>query len=135
MSEIAPLLETVSPRFVLLLAMDATSIANDQLRDLAHRLIGRGLAYLCAWGPDCKRVHDQFDFERDPNETDGRVVMTTWHDNEPLAETAWEFTNCAYPAEEFEADCTDWVAIAVDNADWERELRDELVLKSEGFPP
>ncbi len=133
--EIPPLIESVSPHFVLLLAMDATSIADDRLRELAHRLIDRGLAYLCAWGPDCERVHDQFDLERDPNETDGRVVMTTWHDEEPLAETAWEFANCAYPSEEFEVGCTDWVAIAVGNADWGRELRDELVAKNEGFPP
>jgi hypothetical protein len=80
-------------------------------------------------------VHDQFDLERDPNETEGRVVMTTWHDDEPLSETLSFFANCAFPSDDFEAGCTDWVAISVANQEWELEITRELVEMNKGFPP
>jgi glutamyl/glutaminyl-tRNA synthetase len=134
-TEIPAVLQSVSPHFLLFLAMDATSTRNDTLRAVARALIDSGMAYLCVWGNDCSRVHDQFDLERDPNEPDGRVVTTTWHDDEPLSEALWYFANCAYPDDAFEFDCRDWVALSVGNVEWEREIRSELVDKNEGWPP
>jgi hypothetical protein len=93
------------------------------------------MAYLCVWGGDCSRVHDQFDLERDTEEREGRVVVTTWHDDEPIEEALWFFANCAYPDTEFEADCRDWVAISVANRGWEKNIRTELVERNSGFPP
>ena len=120
---------------MLLLAVDAASIGDESLRGVARRLIDRGLAFFCVWGEDCSRVHDQFDLERDFDEADGRSVMTTWHDDEPLSEAAWFFANVAYPDYDFEVDCRDWVAISVASDDWGRELRTALVESNEGFPP
>jgi hypothetical protein len=127
--------ELASPHYLLFLAVDAASIDDERLRSLARTLIDRGMAYLCAWGNDCSRVHDQFDLERDPNETDGRAVMTTWHDDEPISEALWFFANVAFPPDDFEADCTDWVAISVANGEWEQEIISELVVRNDGFPP
>lgn len=72
--QIPAALESLSKHFVLFLAADATSLDDATLRRLARVLLSRGLAYLCAWGPDCSRVHDQFDLERDPNEPEGQAV-------------------------------------------------------------
>jgi hypothetical protein len=60
---------------------------------------------------------------------------TTGHDDEPISEALWFFANVAYPSDDFEADCTDWVAISVASKEWEREITDELVGRNEGFPP
>jgi hypothetical protein len=48
------------------------------IRNMAKGLLQRGIAYLYVWGPDCERVHDQFDLERTLDEPKRRVVMTIW---------------------------------------------------------
>ncbi|SRR6266851_6610603 len=44
-----------SPNFGLVLAMDAQSIDSGQIGELAEKMADKGLAYLCAWGPDCEQ--------------------------------------------------------------------------------
>lgn len=126
LEDVPAILQSCSLHFVLLLALDATSVGDDRLRAIARILLDRGLASLVAWGPACSRVHDQFDLERDPNETDDQVVTTSWHDDEPLSEAVWYFDFCAYPSADFEGSCTDWVAISVANEGWEKEFRRAL---------
>jgi hypothetical protein len=128
-------LESVSPHFVLFLAMDATNVPSSSILHAARQLIDRGLACLCVWGPDCSRVHDCFDEERAEDEAADTVVMTTWHDDEPIDEALWYFRNNAWPSDAFKLTCTDWIAISVDNASWERQIREELFERNEGFPP
>jgi hypothetical protein len=120
-------LESCSPHFILLLAFDASSIEDERISAIAKTLMSRGLAGFSVWGRDCSRVHDLFDLERDPNETDERVVVTTWHEDEPLSEAVCYFDLCAYPSSDFERDCSDWVAIAVGNKRWEEEMRTALI--------
>jgi hypothetical protein len=93
---------------------------------MAKGLLRHGIAYLCVWGPDCERVHDQFDLERVPDEPKGRVVMTTWHSKESITDALWFFATCAEPDEGFESECTDWVAISVANEAWAETIRVEL---------
>lgn len=135
LNDIPAAVESASAHYLLFLALDAASIEDERLRFLARALIDRGMACLCVWGNDCSRVHDQFDLEREPNESEGRVVTTTWHDDEPISEALWYFANCAYPSDDFEADCTDWVAISVANQEWEQQITRELVEMNQGFPP
>ena len=120
-------LESCSPHFILLLALDASSIEDERVSAVAKTLLLRGLAGLSVWGPDCSRVHDLFDHERDPDETDERVVVTTWHDDEPLSEAVCYFDLCAYPSSDFERDCRDWIAIAIGDKCWEEEMRTALI--------
>ena len=84
-------LESCSPHFILLLAVDASSIGIERISALAKALISRGLAGVSVWGPDCSRVRDLFDVERDPEEIDDRVVVTTWHDKESIADAVCYF--------------------------------------------
>ena len=77
-----------SHRFACLLAWDASGVGVERIAALARKLLDAGAVYICAWGPDCERVHDIIDEEEigpDPPATANRVVMTTWHSDEPLA--------------------------------------------------
>ena len=65
-------------------------------------------------------------WQRMPNEPKGRVVMTTWHSKESLSEALWFFANCVEPDYGFEPDCKDWVAVAVNNEAWAREIGVQL---------
>jgi hypothetical protein len=58
----------------LFLAVDATAVSDTDIRNMAKGLLQHGIAYLCVWGPDCERVHDQFDLERMPDEPKGPPV-------------------------------------------------------------
>jgi hypothetical protein len=126
------ILESCSPHFMLLLAMDASSLKDEEISASARILLSRGLAGFSVWGPDCSRVHDLFDLERDPGETDETVVVTTWHADEPITEAVCYFDLCAYPAAGFERDCSDWVAIAVGNESWEEEISTAVVKGFDG---
>ncbi len=134
-TELPSVLEDVSPHFMLFLAVDATDVSDEVLRNIARKLLDHGLAGLSVWGKDCSRVHDQFDVERNSDEPDGCVVETTWHDDEPLEEALWSFANVAYPDDCYARDCNDWVAVAVGSGAWEATIRDELVAKNAGWPP
>jgi len=67
-------------------------------------LVADGCRYALTWGKDCAIWHDAidwaelkaFDFREVP---DDRLVMTTWHDDEPLEEVFWFAGNCAHHPE------------------------------------
>lgn len=112
-----------SNRYVCLLAWDATGASVETIELLARHLIADGCVYICAWGADCKRVHDIFD------ETDmalrldaDAIVMSTWHDDEPLSEAIWFALNCAWPDEAYEDDCKAVVGISIGNSNWTTEM-------------
>jgi hypothetical protein len=112
-----------SPHFGLLLAADARSLDADRIGLVAESLLNKGLAYLCAWGPDCERVHDIFDemiVEVDPEQNKG-VILTTWHSKEPLEEALWFFVNSAFPNEAYEDSCNAWIAAPIGFPEWERQ--------------
>lgn len=78
-------------RAVLILA----EAAQGDWRDLVcRRLVEAGCLYAVAWGVDCDLWHDSVDwaalkadgFGDIPEE---RFVMTTWHEDETLAEALW----------------------------------------------
>jgi len=107
--------------FGLLLAYDARSGAEEALRALAERTLAQGLVYLCAWGPDCKRVHDLFEraiVAREEERGDDDTVMTTWHEDESLEEAAWYFAHVASPSPGYAERCRAMVVAAVGNEEW-----------------
>ena len=115
-----------SPNFGLLLAMDARSIVGGKMGELAEKLMQKGLAYLCAWGPDCERVHDNFDemaVLRDLEQKNENVIMTTWHSDESLEESLWFFVNCAFPTQAYEQSCKEWIVAPIGNDEWEQRVR------------
>jgi hypothetical protein len=65
-----------------------------------HHPVATGCMYFLAWGDDCSVWHDcvdaanlaAHDFGDIP---DDALVMTTWHQNEPLEEAMWFSHHCA----------------------------------------
>jgi hypothetical protein len=116
-------LPTIKGRhFVCFCAMDAGPIRADDLQSFCSRLLQLGCAYLCAWGPDCERVHDIMD-ERvvgeNPPESYIGCVMTTWHADESLEEALWFLLFCTSPDETYAADgCDVDLIISVGSGPW-----------------
>jgi hypothetical protein len=97
----------------------------DEIGNIANWALAQGAVYLCAWGPDCERVHDIIDevlVARNPDATDEDVIMTTWHDDETLEEALWFAVNSAYPAGVYEGTCETLLAITVGNKDWGSQI-------------
>jgi hypothetical protein len=119
-------LSLATSRFVCLLAWDARAASTDEIATLARRLLNAGAVYVCAWGPDCERVHDIIDKASvGPNPDSGTygVVMTTWHDSEPLAEVLGFVLTAAWPDEAYEDDCGCTIGIAIGSPQWTDEIR------------
>lgn len=98
------------------------------LHDCVIRVLEAGARCVCTWGPECERVHDAFDFaarELGLNRDDA-VVMTTWHDDEPLREATWYAANAAYPDEAYQGAETNIVAVSVGSHEWVTEITDYL---------
>ena len=78
-------------------------------------------------GAGCERVHDIFDEERDgPNPliSADPVVMTTWHEDESLAEALGFVLAAAIPDDGFIDDCGATLGVAIGSAEWANEIRD-----------
>lgn len=114
-----------SKHFLLFLACDACRLAEAKITAFARQTLKQGLTGLCAWGPDCERVHDIFDevfVEEYWDGEDESVIMTTWHDDESLKEALWYFVHCATPAQAYEEGCRSWVAASVGNSEWSERI-------------
>jgi hypothetical protein len=118
-----------SAHFALLLACDAGNIADSAICHAARLALGQGSAYLCVWGPDCKRVHDLFDKEKwasGLDHSEETTIMTTWHDDEMLDDVLWFFLNCVIAAGKCESSCQSFLAISVDNDEWAKTIKTRL---------
>ncbi|MEW6746514.1 MAG: hypothetical protein AB1486_27560 [Planctomycetota bacterium] len=115
-----------SARSVCLLAWDAGNTAKEEIARAAHKLLGQGAVYFCAWGESCERVHDIIDEAAAPDEP-GKVndgaIMTTWHDGKPLSSVIWYFLNSCWPDERLSDGCDAALAIVIGNPAWAREIR------------
>jgi hypothetical protein len=74
--------------FVCGVLLNDSGWSRTWLEGLICDLIRGGSAYLGFWGSRCEEAHDIADVVRDrfPVPGEGDVVMTTWHDSEPLTE-------------------------------------------------
>lgn len=117
-------IELSSRHFGVLLLCDARNIPNATVFAVAERMIKQGLAYFCAWGPECERVHDLFDEalvgDGTRAERDDPVVMTTWHD-EPMEDAVWHALYLSVGAGEYERTCRSWVIVPTARQDWAEE--------------
>ena len=129
LTEIFPLPERDNSNFAVLLAIDGRKELVGNLGNIPQRLVAEGLVYLCAWGEDCKRVHDIFDdaaFEMESKSKKEMTVMTTWHDKENIEEALWALLFCAIPEEQFIDTCKTSYVISVSNSEWTRQLENGL---------
>jgi hypothetical protein len=109
-------------RFVAFVAADAKGIDAAVLADFSSKLTKAGCVYFCAWGLDCKRVHDVFDegvLDVEP------VIMTTWYDKESLDKALWFFLFSAFPDDGYGV-VQNGLAISIDNPAWDKQIRNGL---------
>lgn len=119
-------LRLTTPRFVCLLAWDARSASAERISAIARRLLEQGAIYVCIWGPDCQRVHDIVDQERDvlaPAPDVDCVVMTTWHENETLSEAIHFALVSAWPDEPCAENCGATLGVAIGSPAWAADIR------------
>lgn len=134
LTDLPSLIQLENTNFVLLLAVDGTKVDCSLVYSVAEKLLDQGMVYACVWGPDCEKVHDSIDqarFQRNSDETDGNVVITTWHDKVPISEAVWYFLYCAWPADDYVHTCSDWVAAVIGNPAWEAEVRAKVLAEKE----
>jgi hypothetical protein len=119
LGELRSELRDITEPFVLFLALDANEVEDEGVETLALAADDAGITYLCAWGPDCERVHDRFDAAivgRQVAAGSERFVMTTWHANDDLEDALWFFAELAQPSEEQASNL--WLAVSVANDEW-----------------
>jgi hypothetical protein len=119
-------LSVATARFVCLIAWDARGVGVEEISAVARQLLNAGAVYVCAWGPGCERVHDVFDQERDGSATTANtdpVVMTTWHDDESLADAVGFVLTAAIPDAPYADHCGSTLALAIGSAEWATEIR------------
>ncbi len=124
-----------SKRFRLFVAADASRASVKVLSAFAQAALKRGMVYFCAWGPDCQRFEDIVDEDVVGDELDEKlyvgptqddVIMTTSHKTDTLDHALDFFVNWAIPTDGFATDSDCWVAVAVDNPEWAKSIRQRL---------
>ena len=70
------------------------AVADDWQDHVSEWLVRSGCLYMMAWGVECGSWDDSVDWANHTvtgldDVPDDQFVMTTWHDEEPLAETFW----------------------------------------------
>jgi hypothetical protein len=125
-AEVPAVLPLPCPYFACLLVWDATAVPEAEVDALARRLLQAGCVYVCCWGADCSRVHDRFDLAGFDVRPDGPLVMSTWHDQESLADALWFFLFCTSPDEAYVEQCRAGVAIVIGSKEWADEVRAAL---------
>ena len=112
-----PDISTINPfRAVVIVEDQATP---DWQYRVCQWLVKSGSMYVMAWGNGCEAWHDSIDlahledskYEQIPEE---KLVITTWHENEPLKDVFWFSKNLAFhPAVEI----SDTLILHISNQD------------------
>ena len=78
------------------------AVGDDWLHRIAEWIVAIGSLYVVAWGVDCEKWHDSVDWANIDIEMfesgdipDDRLVMTTWHSEQPISEAFWFAGHCA----------------------------------------
>jgi hypothetical protein len=115
--------------FGLFAAMNANGVPDESVLRSAKKLLSKGLACLCTWGPGCERVHDLFDVAaRGINSglSGDDVIMTTWHADVPMEEALWFFVHAAFVTKKFDKTCKDWIIAPISSPEWEQLIRSKI---------
>jgi hypothetical protein len=114
----------IDGEFVAFVALDATPVSDAELERFASKLLRQRAAYVCAWGPDCERVHDVVDAVRDRHSP--APVTTTWHADDTLDQAVWFALYTACPHDQYIETCAATVFIVVGRDDWADEVQAAL---------
>jgi hypothetical protein len=125
-ADVLPLPKLATEHYTLLPVMDGLRESAGSLGEIPDELLRQGLVYLCAWGPECERVHDIFDEVAVNLEIKTGIsypLMSTWHEHESLEQTLWYFLNLAEPDKKYEKCCGSALVVSVASNKWSNQLR------------
>jgi len=77
--------------FALLLVLGEDEISPDEQGDLSTQLVRQGCRYAVCWGRACSSWDDSIDMVGVMDSIDerpGPLVMTTWHEDQPIGDVA-----------------------------------------------
>ena len=114
----------IDGEFVAFVALDATTVGDAELERFASKLLRQRAAYVCAWGPQCERVHDIFDSVRDRESP--APITTTWHADDTLEQAVWFALYTACPHDRYIETCSATLFIVVDREDWAEQVQAAL---------
>jgi hypothetical protein len=125
-------LTQLSKYFILLIVNNSEVIVNHYGKK-AKELINSGLAYLCACGIDCEKIHDIFDEENVRMEIDqeietdeDNVIMTTWHQDESIKESLFYFLYNTATTEKYYSDCKTSLVLTIGDSNESENIRKYL---------
>ncbi len=124
--EIPTTFDLGSPHFGCILVWDASRSNTQEVVSVVQPLIDAGCVYFCCWGPSCEWVHDTIDTCDPYFESTGAVIMTTWHERDPLEEALWFFLNTMWPDPAFENSFQSSIAVIIGSKDWATTVRAAL---------
>ena len=83
-------------QFVLMLVVNDTTISDDEQATLSKEIVQQGCRYAVCTGFKCSSWDESIDLavistDPDFNPPDDRVVMTTWHQDEPIPDVVEYF--------------------------------------------
>ena len=122
-------LRNCCPHYICFIVGDASKTADQQIYSFIEQLLQKGMVYMCAWGPDCERVHDIADsviIEKELECDVQNTIMTTWHSNESLDEALWSALFTTWPAKAFETTCNSATIIIINNDAWLKHIWQRL---------
>lgn len=115
-----------TPHFLCLLAADFRAASDGEITRLAKGLLDSGASYFVCWGPGCERAHDLIDdltLLLDPPVPDDSVIMTTWHEDQPLNEALFFVLCSAWPDPAYEPSTGCTLGVSVGSPEFASEIR------------
>jgi hypothetical protein len=134
LQEAAQTVESMEGPFVLFVAADTREVSAEEVNDFARGAVQAGMAYACAWGPDCDRVEvavdlafidDEEQFAARPGWSEDDTLVTSSHAAETLDEALFFAVWCAFPTEAFGRK-SPVLAVVVGNEEWTQLVRARL---------
>ena len=116
-----------SPHYLCFIAWDSEDTPKDEISDFVTPLFMSGCVYFCLWGSGCKRMHDIIDeIHESIGSHDDSVIMTTWHDDEPIEDAIFFFLNSTCEDEKYESTTNSSLAIVIGSNNYTETVRGAL---------
>lgn len=111
----------------------------EKFTEFVQTCVQSDIVYFCAYGKYCELIHDLFDESFVAMKVfkgyEGRTVMTTWHNDETLADAFWFCFMADLYEEGIDSESMPIVVIDLDGVDRVAELRGYINRFNEGWLP
>jgi len=106
--------------FILFVAASASRDDEVEIRRFSEDAVDSGCAYVCTWGTNCELVHDLFDLASIAAD---RFVMSSWHNDDSLAEAVYFALTDAWPDDNQFPNAAEAAVILAVEEQWIGEVR------------